>query len=265
MVDAERLAMIDIHIHVLPGLDDGARDMAEAVEMCRLAAEDGCSALVAAPHMLDGMYDVDPGEALSRLEELRAELGRHGLKIAVESGADVHLALDLPERVRSGQAPTVAGRGLHLMVELPSDVMPEGLSETLFGLRLANVTPIISHPERNREVQESPDCLLPLVEEGNLTQITAGSLLGDFGEGPERCATELLRRHLAHFVASDAHSAVAERRPPGLSRARKQVEELLSRSAAEDVFDLRPAQLIAGEAVSVPDPIAKPKKRWWFW
>ena len=255
--------MIDIHIHVLPGVDDGAKDMAEAVEMCRLAFEDGCTALVAAPHMLDGMFDVPPEKALKGAAELRAELARRGLPLGVELGADVHIASDLPGLVRSGKVLTVAGKKRHLMVELPRDVLPLGLEGMLFALRLANVTPIITHPERNLEVQRAPDLLVPLVEEGNLVQITAGSLTGDFGDAPERCSEELVVRNLAHFVASDAHSAT--RRRPGMSRARRRVEELLSAAAAEEFFVLRPQRVLAGESVAVPEVVAKKKKRWFFW
>ena len=115
------------------------------------------------------------------------------------------------------------------------------------------VTPIITHPERNAEIQERPGSLDALVRAGNLVQVTAASLTGDFGERALRCANRLLARKLVHLVASDAHSA--ERRPPGLSRARAAVAAAAGEAEATQIFDLRPRQIIAGASVEPPEPL----------
>lgn len=245
--------MIDIHIHILPGLDDGAEDMAEALAMCRQALDDGVTRVVATPHMLDGVYDVSPERARDALGRLRERLSSEGMDLAVEIGADVHIAKDLPERLARGEALTISEMGKYLMVELPQDVWLPGAHEVLFELQLAGVTPILSHPERNLAVQDDPDVLIPLVEAENLVQVTAESLTGGFGSRPQRCARELVERHLAHLVASDAHSAT--RRKPGLSRARSVVEDILPLDESQDMFVGRPTSVLAGEEVSLPEPV----------
>ena len=256
--------MIDIHIHILPGIDDGPDDMDEALAMCRQATADGVTRLVAAPHMLNGMYDVTPDMAREGVVELRRRLEEEGIDLDVAVGADVHVTTDLPDLLAQGEVLTIGDHGRHIMLELSQDVMPPGLLDVLFELQLASVTPIITHPERNLEVQSDPDALLPLVEAGNLVQVTADSLTGRFGERPQRCVRELMERRLAHFVASDAHSAT--RRKPGLSGAREVVNELLSEEEAQEMFVSRPALVLDGGHVEPPEPAAKRKGRSkWFW
>lgn len=263
--------MIDLHIHILPGLDDGPEEMDESLEMCRAAVKDGADTLVATPHMCDGVYNVPREKVLEGVLELNRRLLAAQVPLTVVPGADVHLDTDLPRLLAQGRLVTVNDRGKYLMVELPHDVLPQGLAQVLFDLQVAGVTPIISHPERNVEVQADPAVLARFVKTGNLVQLTAASITGDFGERPERCAHNLLRRRLAHVVASDAHSAA--HRPPGLSRARDVVAGLLASARAspeevEAVFLRRPAQILAGESVDVPDPDEfqeARKKRWFSW
>ena len=244
--------MIDLHTHILPGLDDGPACAAEALALCRLAAEDGATVLVATPHMNDGIYHVRPDDVLRGVRELQAQLDAGGPPLTILPGADVRADGDLPDLVRGGELLTVAGGGKYLMVELSPDVIPPRLAETFFALQLMGVTPIITHPERNAEVQERPGSLDALVRAGNLVQITAASFTGGFGERALRCAKRLLERRLVHLVASDAHSA--ERRPPGLSRARAAVAAAVGDAEAAQIFDLWPRQIIAGAPVEAPEP-----------
>ena len=255
--------MIDIHLHILPGLDDGARDMDEAVRMCRMARDDGETVLVATPHMLDGLYDVTPEAAREGLAALRARLAEECVDIRLEVGGDVHVATDIPRLVQEGKALTVADKGSHIMLELPQHVVPTGLSDCLFGAQLAGITPIVSHPERNFAVQEDPDALLPLLEAGNLVQITARSLTGGFGREARECSLELVERGLAHVVASDAHSST--RRRPGLSRAREVVADLVGEEEAAAMFVERPCRIVEGGRVEPPHPKRRRRRRWVFW
>jgi len=245
--------VVDLHTHILPGLDDGPTCAAEALALCRLAAEDGATVVVATPHMNDGVYHVRPEEVFQEVRELQAQLDACGLSLKILPGADVRADGDLANLVRGGEVLTVAGGGKYLMVELSPDVIPPRLVETFFELQLMGVTPIITHPERNVEIQERPGSLDALVRAGNLVQVTAASLTGGFEERAWRCANILLERRLVHLVASDAHSA--ERRPPGLSRARAAVAAAVGEAEAARIFDLRPRQIIAGEPVETPEPL----------
>jgi protein-tyrosine phosphatase len=245
--------VVDLHAHILPGLDDGPTCAAEALALCRLAAEDGATVMVATPHMNDGVYHVCPEDVFRGMRELQAQLDAGGLPLKILPGADVRADGDLADRVRGGELLTVAGGGKYLMVELSPDVIPPRLAEAFFELQLMGVTPIITHPERNVGIQERPGSLDAIVRAGNLVQVTAASLTGGFGERALHCANALLERRLVHLVASDAHSA--ERRPPGLSRARATVAAAVGEAEAAQIFDLRPRQIIAGEPVEAPEPL----------
>lgn len=250
--------MIDIHMHVLPGLDDGAKDMDESLAMCRMAVADGVTCVVATPHMLDGVHDSQPDAVREAASRVRDKLEEDGLPLKLELGADVHVARDLVERVRKGDVLTVADRGVHLMVELPPDVWPRQTMGVIYELRLAGLTPIITHPERNLAVQDDPSALMPLVQADILIQITADSLTGNFGSRAQRCSAELVKRRMTHFVASDAHSA-SNHRLPGLTQARAVVEGLLSREEGEDIFVHRPTALLAGDYIATPEPLPRRK------
>ena len=149
---------------------------------------------------------------------------------------------------------TVGDRGKYVMLELPSDIVPNGLLDFLFSVQIADLTPIISHLERNLEVQNNLEIAQKLVEGGNLVQVTAASVVGEFGSTAEHCAHELLKRRLAHVVASDMHS-INKRKPGRMSMARRVVEELLSVEEADEIFVNRPEQMLAGQYLDIPDPV----------
>ena len=258
--------MIDLHAHILPGIDDGPGDMDKAVAMCRAAAADGITKIVASPHMLDDLYDATCDEILAGVSALQECLDKEGVELALEPGADVHITTDLCGLLSEGRVMTVGNRGKYVMIELSQDVLPHGLVEFLFSIHLAGFIPIISHPERNLEIQDTPEILADIVKAGTLTQLTATCVTGQFGVRAEKCAHELLVKRLAHVVASDAHSL--RRRPPGLSQARAVVAELLSPQEAEEMFVHRPAKILAGDELVLPEPAQDSsfkKRRWFSW
>ena len=157
---------------------------------------------------------------------------------------------------------TVADGGRYILLELPQDVLPGGLADLLFSVQLLGVTPIITHPERNLEVLQNPSALRSLVEAGNLIQITAASIEGKFGQGVQRCAAELLKRRLAHVVASDAHFHA--KRAPGLSKARAMVSELLSGEDADEIFLKAPSMIVGGEQYEPPEIVDPGRERKWW-
>lgn len=258
--------MIDLHAHILPGLDDGAADWDEALRMCRLALEDNTTLVVATAHMFRGMFDVTRSQILESVSCLRQRLHKEGIPLAVEPGAEVHIEMDLGGELRGGRLMTVADRGKYLLVELPQHVLPHGLSEFLFSLQLAGVTPIIAHPEKNLELQRDATLAVEFAKAGNLLQVTAASVTGEAGERAEVCAHELLQRRLAHLVASDAHSS--ESRRPGLTRARSVLEQLLPSEEIKGIFERRPERILAGEYVDLPevaDGTPGKRKGWFTW
>jgi len=258
--------VIDLHCHILPGLDDGPSSIEESLEMCRIAVEDGIRTIVATPHMLNGMFPVDREDVLEGVRGISRALCEASIPLQILPGADVHLDQSVPSCLDRGELVTVADLGRHLLLELPQDIVPEGTGELLFQVQLKGVTPIITHPERNMAIQQNPAILNDLVRAGSLTQITAGSLTGAFGARVRRCSLRLLRSGMAHLVSTDAHNT--GRRPPRLSEARRVVEEEMGREEAERIFLERPARILEGAHVEAPEPLTdedRPRRTRSFW
>ena len=256
--------MIDIHAHILPGVDDGPANIGDALALVGEAVKSGVDTIVATPHMLDGVYNATRGEILAALAELNEAVEEHGLAVTILAGGDVHAEAEVPELLRKGELVTVADRGKHLMIELPPDVMPRELDQLLFGMQLQGVRPVVSHPERNRAIQDDPGQLMSLVLAGALMQITAASILGDFGRSVQQCAEELLTRRMVHFVASDTHDLRG--RKPKLPQAEATVVGLVGEDEANEILHEFPEALIHGKYVNAPEPVApKARKRWFFW
>ncbi len=246
--------MIDLHCHILPGLDDGPSSLEESLEMCRIAVEDGIHTIVATPHMLNGMFPVGRKDVLEGVQDLSKALGAASIPLQVLPGADVHLDRSVPGSLDRGELVTIADLGRHLLLELPQDIVPEGTGELLFQIQLKGITPIITHPERNIAIQQKPSILNDLVDAGCLTQITAGSLTGAFGARVRECTLRMLRSRTAHLVSTDAHNT--GRRSPRLSEAMRLVEQEAGEEEAERIFKTRPAGILEGVHVEVPEPLA---------
>lgn len=182
---------------------------------------------------------------------------KEGLDLQVKPGAELHIHEDLPRFFQEGEAMTLGDQGPYILLELPSDMVPAGLDRYLFNLQLAGMNPIIAHPERNPDVQADPERMAKAVSAGVMLQVTADSLIGDFGRKAHRCAEKLLNLGMAHLVASDAHSVNG--RPPSLAEAHDRVCRILGADEADEVFLRRPAQILAGESVDVPEVRKKSK------
>lgn len=250
--------MIDIHAHILPGLDDGPATEDEAIEMCRVAAADGISVLAATPHLFSGWPAVTRELIQTGVVSLRRRLNHEGITLHILAGAEVYADADLLNNVHSGLAMTLAD-GKYMLIEMSQDVLPPGIADVLFELHLTGICPVITHPERNRAIQSEPELLLPFIEAGNVVQITAGSLTGEFGREAEKSARDLVLRRMAHVMASDAHSA--RRRPPRMSDARRIATEIGGAAQAQEMFEKVPAAIITGEDFPIPTPVM-PRRTW---
>ncbi len=243
--------MIDIHCHILPGVDDGSASMEESLDMCRRARADGISTVLATPHRLNGVGETAPEKIERALSELRDQTARAGIDIEILPGADVRWHEKLLERLQADTSLFLNGSGRTLLLEIPDGLVPANLEEMLFRLRLRGITPILSHPERHTVFQHTPKLLRHLVEQGNLVQVTASSITGEFGADARRVAHNWLRHGLVHFVASDAHSATV--RPPVLSEARKEIENLVGLEVAEQLLVVNPGRVVNGGPITVED------------
>ena len=255
--------MIDLHCHILPGVDDGAGDIAESLAMARMAVADGIRTIVATPHTFNEVYFNPPEKIFQYIDQLRQILSSEQIELRLLPGTDAHICTRMMARVRNREVCTVNENGRYLLVEFPAQTIPAGAREELFQLKLNHVTPIITHPERNLVFQNNLDYLYDLVGMGCLVQITAMSVTGEMGEDAMECAHRLLEFRLGHVMASDAHSA--DSRPPLLSAGVEAAAQILgSRREAEAMVLDRPEAILDGAAVEVPDPRRPKKKKWWW-
>ncbi|WP_232222251.1 tyrosine-protein phosphatase [Thioalkalivibrio paradoxus] len=239
--------MVDIHAHLLPGIDDGAKNLQQALNMARLAVADGTRALVVTPHHLNGVYRNPADGVRGHCASLRAALRREGIDLAIFPGSECHLVPELPAALVAGSALTVADRGRAVLVELPVHHVPFGATEILEELIAMGLQPIIAHPERNAEVAASPDMLAEWVAMGCLGQITAQSCNGRFGPRVQQAAESMVRQGLVQIVASDAHRD--SRRVPELSQGRVMLERWVGSAAACLMAEDFPRALVAGDPV----------------
>ena len=245
--------MIDLHSHVLPGLDDGARDIEETLEIARSMVEDGVELVVATPHVRDD-YPTSPAEMERTLVEVRRAVVAAGIPIEILGGGEIALdelpCLDADARARFG----LGGNPWLLLLEFPYYGWPLGLARIVRELGSAGFVAVIAHPERNGEVQERPEQLEEVVRMGGIVQLTAASIDGRLGKRTAACARRLLQLGLAHLIASDAHAPMV--RGAGLSAARAALgDDALGRWLTEEV----PRALLDGEPLP-PRPYS-PRRR----
>jgi protein-tyrosine phosphatase len=237
--------MIDLHSHVLPGVDDGAADLREAVAMCSLAAADGCRAVVATPHQRHAVWDNTDARALA---SVHAEVSREvGPGLSLHLGGEIHidseLLADLERLPESGMLPLAGSR--YLLLEFDRDDAAPAPLDLVHELVVSGWRPILAHPEFIPWLAEDWPLLEELVARGAHLQVTAMSVTGDFGKAPQLFCVRLLEAGLVDFVASDAHSSAW--RPPGLRRAHDTIAarfgELLARRLTSD----NPAAVLADQ------------------
>ena len=245
------MALVDLHSHVLPGVDDGARDEGEALRMLRLAEEDGIAAIAATPHA----HHCPAGRiapAVARLNRLAADAG---LAIRVLPGSEVRLAADLPARHRAGALLTL-NHGPYLLLELPlSGGWPASLLRVVEELQALGLRPVLAHAERYEDAQRDPALLDGVIAAGVPIQINAASLVGPAERGAQPAAERLVRGRMAHLLASDAHSA--DWRPPRLRAAVARAAELAGADYA--AWMVAAASAVArGDALALPAPARPP-------
>ena len=255
--------MIDLHCHILPGIDDGPAHMDESLAMARQAAADGIKTLVAAPHTLNEVYLNPRHQVLEHVAHLQKALAEHKIDIEICMGSEVHICTGLAKKILAGEVATINDTGRYVLVEFPLHVIPPGSQEELFQMKLSDITPILAHPERNPVFQNHPERLGYFVDMGCLIQITAMSITGLLGEDAMDCAHTLLEQRKVHVIASDAHSF--DNRPPILSPAVDvAARNLGSREEAEAMVIHRPRAILSGKPVKAPNPKPIRKKKWWF-
>lgn len=247
--------MIDLHIHLLPAIDDGPQDIGAALELAAAEVEQGVTALAVTPHVSEA-YPTTAQAMFTALSALRAAISGAGIPLDVRAGAEV--ALDQVDRLSDEDLRdlTLGNTGRYLLVECPYAAWPMQLELQIGRLGALGITPLLAHPERSAGVQErgGVERLARAVERGLLVQVTAGSLSGRFGRTSKRTARALLDAGAVHVIASDAHNV--DRRPP---RMREATAEVGDAALASWLTEAAPGAILAGEKLP-PRPEARSRR-----
>lgn len=249
--------MLDIHCHILPGVDDGAPDLASSLAMARIAVAEGVTTIACTPHMIPGVYENRGPDVIARVEALQLVLDEAGLPLQLVAGADVHVAPDVVARLRSGEALTLNG-SRYVLVEPPHHVAPPRLEDAFFEIAAAGYQPILTHPERLTWIDRKFELIERLFHAGAWMQITAGALEGQFGSQARYWAELMLDEGMVHVVASDAHDPKV--RAPRLRKAHDALTRRMGREEADNLLIHRPnAALTNAPLAAVPAPPRAPR------
>jgi len=246
--------MIDLHVHLLPGVDDGPSTWDEAVAMVRMAAAEGVTAMAATSHMVPGgVYPNTRERLLTLVAELQRRVAESGIEMEIYPGAEVYMTADVAELAARSELLTYCDAGRYMLLEMPTSEIPPYAVQVIDDLRLQGIIPIIAHPERNLDIISEPSRAAELVERGALLQVTASSLKA---VQPVRAATRFLLRHgLVHFLASDAHGAYNRR--PRLGSYLGLAKEWLDTATVQQMVEHNPAAVLEGRTL---DPHRHPPR-----
>ncbi|RVT63850.1 tyrosine-protein phosphatase [Niallia taxi] len=199
--------MIDIHCHILPGVDDGPVTTEESLLMAREAVKEGIKTIIATPHHRNNKYENKKVDILKNVDKLNRLLRKENIPLEILPGQENRIFGEILEDYQKGEILTLTNSNF-LFIEFPTASVPRYAERLLYDIQTEGLTPIIVHPERNKELLENPSILYNLVNNGALTQVTAASVVGYFGKSIKKFAYQLIEHNLTHFVASDAHNTI---------------------------------------------------------
>jgi protein-tyrosine phosphatase len=237
--------MIDIHTHILPGVDDGAKTIEDSLRMIQQAIDVGIEVICATPHILDGVTPESQEKINRTFQLLHSQVEEKRLKIKLVLGSEIYVRYDM-DPLKKFNFFSLNQTGKYILMELPLGLFPLGIRELIHNLRLEGITPIIAHPERSMIQKEQLKEIENWIRQGALMQINAGSVLGHFGKSAKKTAEWLLDQNLAHIMASDAHnpsSASVE----VLAQAFKKVCQRVGEMKAEELVLHNPSKVLWGE------------------
>ena len=244
--------MIDCHCHILPGIDDGAKDMDMSLAMARKAISSGTTDIIATPHNLNGAFANNKTQIQNAVDELQRQFDQLKLPLKIHPGSECHLVPELIAQVEKDMVMTYANKGKALLVELPKQMIPIGTDSIFTNLILMGITPVIAHPERNTALRKNPRRLASWIETGCKVQLTAQSCSGEFGKELQKLCKTWCGQGWVHIVASDAHRPHG--RSPDMTNGIKNLRNWLNKDALEIIIHENPANLLAGEPLRSIQP-----------
>lgn len=250
--------MIDLHCHLLPGIDDGPETMEESLALAQSAVDQGITHVLCTPHYNNGRYENPKASIIAAVAELQIALDETQIPLTVLEGQEVRITGELIEDLNEDNLLFTDLNDTYLLIEFPSADVPAFSETLLFELRGMGKIPVIVHPERNRFFMEDPDRLIPFLEMGCLAQLTAPSIVGIFGKKIQKTAHEMVERNLVQMVASDAHGV--NKRPFYLKEAYTEIERKCGDNVVRQMKQVT-KDLVNGDEVEYPPYVEKKKKK----
>lgn len=243
--------MIDLHCHILPGIDDGARNWDESVAMARLAVSEGITHILATPHHMNRSW-INPKQVVIPLvNELQNRLDAEGIPLTIFPGQEVRLHGEIMRSINENEICFIDEGNQYVLIEFPTPEVPAYAERLFYEMQTQQITPIIVHPERNHAILKDPNILYDFASRGVLAQLTAASYLGAFGKEIEKVSHQMIEANLVHFLASDAHNMTNRK-----FHMQEAFEKLVKEFGEDKVkqFDQTTRNLVNGDPVVGPDP-----------
>jgi len=252
--------MIDVHAHILDGVDDGAQSMTDSIELLRMAADSGTTDIIATPHFIEGASHLSWETIKEKTDVLNGNALSAGIPIRVHTGAEIELNLDMLDMIEKGQGDYCLAGSKYILVELPMESIPRCADDFFYELQLRDLVPVLAHPERYSNLQKHPEILLSWVQHDILLQCNAGSFTGMFGTKAQAFAEMLLNNNMVHFLGSDAHKI--ERRNTDMREAVIRMKTLVSELYVEQIVTSNPQAILDNKSLDivVPKEIVDPQE-----
>ncbi|MDE1549931.1 tyrosine-protein phosphatase [Jeotgalibaca caeni] len=253
--------MLDLHCHILPQIDDGARSWDDSFSLARLAVDEGITHILATPHHLNGKFENKKHDVIALTEELQQRLEAERIPLEIFPAQEVRLSGDILAGIENDEILFVDDGNRYLLIEFPTMTIPHYADQLFFSLQQREIVPVIVHPERNQEIIDNPNKLLEFVERGALAQLTASSYVGVFGKETAELSRQLIEANLVHFLASDAHNTRG--RAFRMKDAFEKLEQDFGVGKVQQ-FHQTTKKLINGDYVQTEAPQEVRKKKKWF-
>jgi len=248
--------MVDIHSHILPGIDDGPASIEESIEMLVNTVQSGVDTIVATPHLYPGEY-MEPTNLVRQLtQQLQEKADQQNIPIQVIMGRECYLSPEIYLYEKDPKKLTIANNGKYILVEFPFQEIPRYVDELIFELQMKGIVPIIAHVERYFEVVTNPNRLLEFIQAGCIIQVNASSFSGKYGQKSKEIAEILLEHKMVHVIASDIHTSTSF----VLGDAFPRILDLVGEKEAHNLFDIRPRAIVQRERIATPEPIEYRRK-----
>lgn len=253
--------MIDLHCHILPGVDDGAKNWEMSLEMAKAAVDEGITHILATPHHMNRHWMNPKSDVLLLVNELQERIDNENIPLTIFPGQEVRLHGEILQNIQKDEICFIDEMSQYILIEFPTATVPDYADRLFYEMQSAGITPVIVHPERNHAILKDPSILYEFVSKDILAQLTAASYLGLFGKEIEKLGIQLIEHNLVHFLASDAHNVTSR------NFYMKEAFEKLGKEYGKEkvrAFDQVTRDLVNGDVVSIPEPQKIEKNKRFF-